>query len=76
MLFESNANYRLGYKTGWGISNGRNIGWMVGWIEENNHPYFFVLNFESPDRDADIAAIRMNILKGILKELGFFEGRM
>ena len=76
MLFESNANYRLGYKTGWGISNGRNIGWMVGWIEENNHPYFFVLNLESPDRDADIAAIRMNILKGILKELGFFEGRM
>jgi beta-lactamase class D len=76
MLFESNTNYRLGYKTGWGIDNSRNIGWMVGWIEENNHPYFFVLNFESKDPNADIAAIRMNILKGILKELGFFEGKM
>ena len=44
MLFESNTNYRLGYKTGWGADEkGINIGWIVGWIEENNHPFFFVL---------------------------------
>ena len=50
MLFENNANYRLGYKTGWGFNEkGHTIGWIVGWIEENQHPYFFVLNIESPD---------------------------
>jgi beta-lactamase class D len=79
MLFENNTNYRLSYKTGWGFWNektGKHIGWMVGWIEENNHPYFFVLNFESKNKDADIPTIRINILKGILKQLGFFEGKM
>ena len=77
MLFESNANYRLAYKTGWGFrENGHAIGWIVGWVEENNHPYFFVLNIESPDPNFDMWTVRMNMLKGILKQLGFFEGKM
>ena len=79
MLWESNTKYSLSYKTGWGYRSDNpkiNLAWVVGWIEENNHPYFFVLNFESKDPDADIRAIRMDILKGILKKLGFFEGKM
>jgi beta-lactamase class D len=79
MLFENNANYRLGYKTGWGFRNektGKHIGWIVGWIEENQHPYFFVLNIESPDPDFDMPTVRMKMLKDILKQMGFFEGRM
>lgn len=79
MLFENNANYKLSYKTGWGSINDpsfRHIGWVVGWIEENNHPYFFVLNLESSEKDFDMVDVRMKILKGILKELGFLEGRM
>jgi beta-lactamase class D len=77
MLFENKTNYRLGYKTGWGFKeNGNAIGWIVGWIEENNHPYFFVLNIESPDKDYDMWTVRMKILKDILKQLGFMEGRM
>jgi beta-lactamase class D len=77
MLFENNSNYRLGYKTGWGYrENGNNIGWIVGWIEENNHPYFFVLNVESPDPQFDMVNVRMKILKDILKHLGFFDGKM
>jgi beta-lactamase class D len=79
MLFENNANYRLGYKTGWGSLNektGKHIGWIVGWIEENQHPYFFVLNIESPDPDFDMPSVRMKMLKDILKQMGFFEGRM
>jgi len=76
MIREDNANYKLSYKTGWGFNNaGRSIGWVVGWIEENRHPYFFVLNIDA-DHDADVATIRSNILKGILKQMGFFEGKM
>jgi beta-lactamase class D len=41
----------------------------VGWIEQFNHPYFFVLNIESSDKNADIRAIRMRILQNLLKEL-------
>lgn len=77
MLMENNSNYRLGYKTGWGFKeNGNAIGWVVGWIEENKHPYFFVLNIESPDKDFDMSTIREKMLKDILKHLGFLEGKM
>lgn len=77
MLFENNANYRMGYKTGWGFTeNDHALGWITGWIEENNHPYFFVLNIESPDRNFDMMPVRLKMLKDILKQLGFFEGKM
>lgn len=79
MLFENNTNFRLGYKTGWAFWNektGVQLGWVVGWIEENNHPYFFVLNLESPDKDFDMPVVRMRILKGILAQLGFLNGKM
>lgn len=76
MLWESNANYQLSYKTGWGYSDaGHSIGWIVGWIEENKHPYFFSLLLDSPDPHYDMTTIRLKILKGILKQYGFFEGR-
>ena len=75
MLMEDSANYKLSYKTGWGITvNGDNIGWIIGWVEENKRPYFFVLQVKSAKPDADIAGIRLRILKSILKEKGFFEG--
>lgn len=77
MLFENNANYRLGYKTGWGFNEqGHPIGWVVGWVEENEHPYFFVLNVESTDHHFDMAPVRLKMVKDILKQLGFFEGKM
>ena len=77
MLFENETTYKLSYKTGWGKNEkGNHLAWIVGWVEENNHPYFFVLNFESADPNADIPGIRMKILKGILAQLGFFKGKM
>lgn len=77
MAQEQNSNYSLSYKTGWGVNEqGKSIGWLVGWIEENRHPYFFALNIETADRNADIAALRMRIFRGIMNELGFFKGKM
>lgn len=77
MLFENNANYKMGYKTGWGFrENGNALGWVVGWVEENNHPYFFVLNIESPDKNFDMSTVRMKMLMDILKHLGFLVGKM
>ena len=75
MVQDDNANYKLSYKTGWGFKeNGKALGWVVGWIEENKHPYFFVLNLEG-DHQADIKTIRTKILTAILKQNGFFEGK-
>jgi beta-lactamase class D len=77
MLFEDKPEYKLSYKTGWGFwdsTHKKNIGWVVGWIEENRHPYFFVLNLESPNKDFDMPTVRMKILKDILAQLGFMKG--
>lgn len=76
MKREDNANYRLSYKTGWGTTDkGHALGWVTGWIEENNHPYFFVLQVESPDKNYDMSEVRVAILKDILKQYGFMEGK-
>lgn len=76
MLKEDSTNYKLSYKTGWGsLPNGNQLGWVVGWIEENKHVYFFAMNVESKDANIDMVKVRMNILKGILKQQGFFEGK-
>ena len=75
MLREQDSNYKLYYKTGWGFAeNGHELGWVVGWIEENRHPYFFVLNVESaiPNR---VPEVRIKLLKSILAYLGFFNGK-
>jgi beta-lactamase class D len=75
MLREQNANYKLYYKTGWGTpENSNEIGWVVGWIEENKHPYFFVLNIESPV-PRRVVDVRLKLLKDILAYLGFFNGK-
>ncbi len=76
MLQEQNSNYSLSYKTGWGYTEkGHSLGWMIGWIEENQHPYFFVLQVETPDKTLDLRTARINLLKDILKHYGFFEGK-
>jgi beta-lactamase class D len=75
MVQESNANYQLNYKTGLGFrENGNAIGWVAGWIEENRHVYFFVLNIEGP-HNTNMPIIGKNILRGILQHEGFLQGK-
>lgn len=76
MKQEETSNYSLSYKTGWGFrENGNPIGWMVGWIEENKRPYFFVLQLESGDHRYDMSTVRLGILKKILAQHGFMQGK-
>lgn len=76
MLQEDNTAYKLSYKTGWGFDTDKKaIGWVVGWIEENRHVYFFVTFVKAPAANTDIGAARLDITKAILKQYGFFEGK-
>lgn len=78
MIQENNTLYQLAYKTGMGRTpDGKPVGWMVGWIEENRHVYPFVLNLETaPAGEKDFPAAREKVLKDILTSLGFFQGKM
>lgn len=71
----ASGKYKLYYKTGWGFKeDAKALGWVTGWIEENKHVYFFALNAEGP-HNTDMKAVRLNILKGILNQQGFFQGK-
>jgi len=75
MLQENNTLYKLSYKTGWGFDEKDNsIGWVVGWIEENRHVYFFVTLIKSADKNIDMQQVRMHIARSVLAEMGFFKG--
>jgi beta-lactamase class D len=75
MLQTANANYKLSYKSGFAYKqNGKAIAWIVGWIEENKHPYFFVLQTEAAG-NSDIKNASTLVLNKILKSQGFFEGK-
>jgi beta-lactamase class D len=76
MSSESNSTYRLCYKTAQGKKeDGHGIGWVEGWVEENKHPYFFVVNLESADPAKDLRQTGLVVVKKILREQGFFEGK-
>ncbi len=75
MVQADNDKYKLSYTTGWGLKeNGKGLAWIMGWIEENRHPYFFVINIEG-DAKQDLPTISKSILTTILKKEEFFEGK-
>lgn len=75
MLQDDNDLYQLSYTTGVGIDNqGNPIGWVLGWIIENRHVYFFVTFIKSPEKNLDMKSIGVHISKSILKDMGFFKG--
>ncbi|MFN6569469.1 class D beta-lactamase [Dendronalium sp. ChiSLP03b] len=67
MVFERTPDYVLRGKTGWATSVTPNIGWFVGYLEQNNNVYFFATNIDM--RDADDAATRIEITRRSLKAL-------
>lgn len=75
MQKEETPKYKLSYITGEGKAGARRIAWIAGWVEENRHPSFFVLNFDTEDAALDLDKVRNEIMRGILKEEGFFEGK-
>ena len=72
MFREKDSVYSLSYKTGWGTTpQNHALGWIIGWLEQNRHPYFFVLQIESADPNFDMAAAREKLLIDILRHYDF-----
>jgi beta-lactamase class D len=70
-----NSNYKLVVKVATVPYQDHVLGWVMGWVEENRHPYFFVLNLEAADPHANAALIGTQIVEHILPSMGFFEGK-
>lgn len=77
MVQEDKTAYKISYKTGNATDAANNrIGWVCGWIEENKHVYFFVTLVKTPKADTDAGSVSEKVTRDILKEYGFFEGKM
>jgi beta-lactamase class D len=68
MIIEQTPNYMLRGKTGWIDNTNPNIGWFVGYLEQNNKVYFFATNIDM--RSPNVAATRIQVTRGCLKLLG------
>ena len=72
ILKEQNSNYQLSYIVATDTTLG-NQAWVIGYIEENLHPYFFVLHTSATD-GKDLKNRNIKLLKSILAKEGFFKG--
>lgn len=73
MLRERNMNYSISYKTGFLDKGQLQSGWITGWIEKDEKPYFFVLYMSSSSKNMDLKPLGTNILHQILAGEGYFK---
>lgn len=73
IVLDSTAGYVMRGKTGWGYQGEMNIGWLVGWVEENGNYYIYAINIESPTETPTFAEARRSIAEKIMKDLGILK---
>lgn len=70
MIIEKTPDYTLRGKTGWATSQEPQIGWLVGYLEQNNNVYFFATNIDmTADKDP---TVRLQVTRLCLQDLGSF----
>ncbi|MGN8647317.1 BlaR1 family beta-lactam sensor/signal transducer [Gracilibacillus sp. HCP3S3_G5_1] len=75
IFLDQYGDAKLYGKTGTGMVNGKNInGWFIGYVEVNDHTFFFATNIQNEDNSygSTAAKITLSILtdKGIIKGIG------
>ena len=65
-ITEQTSNYTLRGKTGWAD----NVGWYVGYLEQNDNVYFFATNLEVNSQTDP--ALRLEVTRLCLQDLGLF----
>ena len=71
MVAEIGSNYIVRGKTGWTSESGTNIGWWVGYIEQDTNVYFFATRLFQDKKSArsDFGISRKRITEQIFEEL-------
>lgn len=70
LIAERKNDKILRAKTGWAMDEQQNIGWYVGWVEQQGRPAFFALNITAPLGQPGFAPKREGLARKILEELG------
>lgn len=75
MVIDEQDSYTLSGKTGWAVSNGKDNGWFVGYVEVDKKVYFFATNLNpKPTLNIDrFAEVRIDITKAALKAAGLIK---
>lgn len=70
MVMEEINGTILRGKTGWAVMDGKDVGWLVGYIENSSGTYAYVINVVSDNEDSTLfRKSRKEIVVKILKEL-------
>ena len=69
MIVEESDTFILRGKTGWADSPSADIGWFVGWLEQDQNAYIFATNIVSRDTST-FAKDRIKLTRMALKKLG------
>jgi beta-lactamase class D len=67
-IAEQTPSYILRAKTGWATATTPQVGWYVGYLEQNDNVYFFATNLEIAESE-DLAA-RLEVTRLCLLDLG------
>lgn len=75
MIQEKNDNFVLRGKTGWGMKDGKEIGWYVGYVENEGSACFFATRIISDMKNisSNFSSSRKKITMEVLKELGYIK---
>ena len=61
-------------KTGMTVQDGKNIGWLVGYLEQNDNKWLYVCNVESDQENTEkFKASRRGITEKVFKSMGLME---
>jgi len=74
IVLKKTEKYTFSGKTGMTEQDGKNIGWLVGYLEENNNTWIYVCNMESGlDNTEKFKESRRGVVEKVFKSMGLME---
>lgn len=74
IILKKNENWTFSGKTGMTVQEGKDIGWLVGYLEDKNNTWIYICNVESENGNMEkFKASRRGITEKVLKSMGLME---
>lgn len=71
IILEENERWIFRGKTGWAKQDGKNIGWLIGYYENDKNTWLYVCNVEAEDDNLEnFKASRRGVTEKVFKSIG------